>query len=80
MKGAPALNANTEVITGDRELTITRIFDAPRELVFRAWTTPEHLMRWFAPNGFTVPSCEVDFRVGGKYRLCLRVALAKIIG
>lgn len=70
MKGAPALNA--EVITSDRELTITRIFDAPRELVFSAWTKPEHLMPWFAPNGFTVPSCEVDFRVGRRYRLCQR--------
>ena len=66
------MNCNTEVITGDRELTITRIFDAPRELVFRAWTKPEYMMRWFAPKGFTLPSCEMDFRVGGKYRLCMR--------
>jgi uncharacterized protein YndB with AHSA1/START domain len=66
------MNADTQVTTGDRELTITRTFDAPRELVFSAWTKPEHLMRWFAPNGFTVPSCEMDFRVGGKYRLCMR--------
>jgi uncharacterized protein YndB with AHSA1/START domain len=66
------MNGKTEVITGDHELTITRIFDAPRELVFSAWTKPEYLMRWFAPNGFTLPSCEMDFRVGGKYRLCMR--------
>jgi uncharacterized protein YndB with AHSA1/START domain len=58
--------------TGNRELTITRIFDAPRALVFEAWTEPKHLMRWFAPNNFTVPVCEMDFRVGGKYRLCMR--------
>jgi uncharacterized protein YndB with AHSA1/START domain len=66
------MNADTQVTTGDRELTITRTFDAPRDLVFSAWTKPEHLMRWFAPNDFTVPSCEMDFRVGGKYRLCMR--------
>lgn len=64
--------SNTEVVSGDRELTITRIFDAPRELVFAAWTKPEHLKRWFAPGNFTVPECEMDFRVGGKYRLCMR--------
>jgi uncharacterized protein YndB with AHSA1/START domain len=64
-------SAATEVTTGDRELTITRIFDAPRDLVFEAWTKPEHLMRWFAPNNFTIPTCEMDFRVGGKFRLCM---------
>ena len=48
----------------EREVTITRIFDAPRSLVFRAWTSPEHLKRWWGPHGFTVLSCEMDFRVG----------------
>ena len=66
------MNANTEVTVGDRELTITRIFDAPRSLVFEAWSEPKHLMRWFAPNNFTVPSCEMDFRGGGIFRLCMR--------
>jgi uncharacterized protein YndB with AHSA1/START domain len=55
-----------------REILVTRIFDAPRSLVFKAWTAPEHMMRWFAPNGFAVPVCEMDFRVGGAYRLCMR--------
>jgi uncharacterized protein YndB with AHSA1/START domain len=66
------MSANTEVQVGDRELTITRIFDAPRALVFDAWTEPKHLMRWFAPNNFTLPVCEMDFRAGGKFRLCMR--------
>jgi len=66
------MNANTEVTVGDRELTITRIFDAPRSLVFDAWSEPKHLMRWFAPNNFTVPACEMEFRAGGKFRLCMR--------
>src|SRR5260370_37893765 len=54
------------------ELTMTRIFDAPRDLVFKAWTAPEHMMNWFCPNGFTLPVCEMDFRVGGRLRLCMR--------
>jgi uncharacterized protein YndB with AHSA1/START domain len=56
------------------ELTMTRIFDAPRYLVFKAWTAPEHIMHWFCPNGFTLPVCEMDFRVGGRFRLCMRAS------
>ena len=56
----------------DRELVITRMFDAPREVVFAAWTSPEHLVNWFGPNDFTLPFCEMDFRVGGSYRFCMR--------
>jgi len=54
------------------ELVITRVFDAPRELVFRAWTEPERLMRWWGPNGFTTPSFTVDLRVGGVLHYCMR--------
>lgn len=56
----------------DRELVITRVFDAPREIVFAAWTRAEHLVRWFGPKDFTLPDCELDFRVGGAYRFCMR--------
>ena len=56
------------------EMNITRIFDAPRELVFDAWTKPEHLKRWFHPEGFTTPEVEVDLRVGGQQRLAMRDA------
>ncbi len=66
------MTLNTEVTVGDRALTITRIFDAPRSLVFNAWTEPRHLTRWFAPNNFTVPECEMDFRAGGFFRVCMR--------
>lgn len=58
--------------TDERTLVITRTLNAPRELVFRAWTSPEHLVRWWGPNAFTLPHCEQDFRVGGKYRFCMR--------
>lgn len=52
-----------------REITLTRTFDAPRSLVFKAWTEPEHLARWWGPQGFTNPVCEVDARVGGLVRI-----------
>src|ERR1700744_353653 len=47
------------------ELTITRIFDAPRELMFKVWTDPKHLSLWWGPAKFTNPVCEVDLRPGG---------------
>lgn len=54
-----------------RTLVISRVFDAPARLVFQAWSTPEHLVQWFGPTAFTLPTCEQDFRVGGKYRFCM---------
>ena len=60
------------VQTRNRELVITRIFDAPQDLVFEVWTEPKHLRNWFGPNDFTLPFCEVDFREGGNYRFCMR--------
>jgi uncharacterized protein YndB with AHSA1/START domain len=56
----------------ERALVITRIFDAPRSLVFKAWTEPEHLVRWWAPPGLILASCALDLRPGGGYRFCLR--------
>ena len=55
-----------------RESVITRVFDAPRDLVWKAWTDPEHLQRWWGPGGFTSPTCKVDLRVGGTYLFCMR--------
>src|SRR5690349_8008540 len=56
----------------ERTVVITRIFDAPRELVFEAWINPMHLAAWFGPKGFTNPVCEVDLRIGGKLRIVMR--------
>ena len=56
----------------ERELELVRVYDAPRELVFRAWTDPKHLARWWGPEHFTNPVCEVDARVGGKLRIVMR--------
>jgi uncharacterized protein YndB with AHSA1/START domain len=53
-------------------MVVTRVFDAPRELVWKAWTDPQYLMQWWGPKGFTAPFCEMDFRVGGKFRCCMR--------
>ena len=53
-------------------MVVTRIFDAPRELVWKAWTEPKYVMQWWGPKGFTSPACKMDFRVGGKSLLCMR--------
>jgi uncharacterized protein YndB with AHSA1/START domain/ketosteroid isomerase-like protein len=54
------------------EVVITRTFDAPRELVFRMWTEPQHLARWWGPRGFTNPVCELDARPGGAILIHMR--------
>lgn len=56
----------------DRELVITRIFDAPRSLVFKVWTEPEHIKNWWGPKTFTAPRAEVDLRPGGEYLYVMR--------
>lgn len=61
----------TATDTAQRTLVIERMFDAPAKLVFNAWTRPEHLVHWFGPSGFTLPTCEQDFRIGGKYKFCM---------
>jgi uncharacterized protein YndB with AHSA1/START domain len=64
--------SNAAAKPGERELVITRVFDAPRALVFKAWTDPKHLAQWWGPKGFTNPVCEVDARVGGAWRIVMR--------
>lgn len=58
--------------TETREMVIHRVFQAPVELVWKAFSNPEHLKRWWGPKGFTSPACTIDFRVGGKYHFCMR--------
>jgi uncharacterized protein YndB with AHSA1/START domain len=53
-------------------MIITRIFDAPRELVWKAWTDPKYVVQWWGPKGFSSPVCKMDFRVGGKFLVCMR--------
>jgi uncharacterized protein YndB with AHSA1/START domain len=54
------------------DLVMTRVFDAPRELVFKAWTDVRHLTQWWGPKGFTNPVCEVEVRAGGAIRIHMR--------
>ncbi len=53
-------------------MVVTRVFDAPRELVWKAWTDPNYVMQWWGPKGFTALVCKMDFRVGGKCLYCTR--------
>src|SRR5215468_12646485 len=66
----PVKNLTTAERKSERELVVTRTFNAPARIVFVAWTQPELLKRWWAPKGFGISflSCEADVRVGGKYR------------
>jgi uncharacterized protein YndB with AHSA1/START domain len=63
---------DAEVELQDRELVITRVFDAPKELVFKVWTEPEHIKNWWGPKPFTAPRCEVDLKPGGEYIYVMR--------
>ena len=56
----------------DRVLAITRVFDSPQAIVFKVWSAPEHLARWWGPRGFTVISFEADVRPGGAFRFGIR--------
>jgi uncharacterized protein YndB with AHSA1/START domain len=66
-------NTGTLKVTlpSDREVRLTRVFDAPRSMVYDAMTRPELLKRWFGPHGFSLIVCEVDLRVGGRWRFVL---------
>ena len=67
------MSASTDTIkTAEREITITRVFNAPRALVFKAWTDASELAQWWGPKGFTNPVCELDVRVGGAIRIHMR--------
>ena len=71
-QASSAGNRTTVERQGDRELVVTRLFDAPRALVFRAWSQAELFQRWWVPQsipGISLVSCEMDVRTGGKYRL-----------
>jgi uncharacterized protein YndB with AHSA1/START domain len=62
-----------------KDVVITRIFDAPRELVWRAWTEPERLQEWWGPKDYSSPLCKIDLQVGGKYQFSMRDKEGKTI-
>ena len=59
-------------VSEKEDLVIKRIFDAPRELVWSAWTKREHVAKWWGPKDFTTPTAKIDLRIGGKYHFCMR--------
>ena len=63
----------------DREIVIKRVFNSPCKTLWKAWSDPEVLKRWWAPEGCTTPFCHVEFRVGGKLHYCMRMADGKDI-
>jgi uncharacterized protein YndB with AHSA1/START domain len=77
MKNTGTLRVTTP---SEREIVMTRIFDAPRHLVFDAFTKPELLKRWFGPKGWSLVVCDVDLRVGGSWRFVLRGPDGKEMG
>ena len=69
---ASTIGETTFTTPSDREIEMTRLFDAPRQLVFDAFTNPAHVPHWFGPRGWSVPVCEIDLRPGGSWRYVLR--------
>jgi uncharacterized protein YndB with AHSA1/START domain len=67
-----AARSDSAVESAARDVVITRVFDAPRELVFKAWTDREHLSRWYAPRGCTITFRTLDVREGGVFHSCIR--------
>jgi uncharacterized protein YndB with AHSA1/START domain len=76
---SPMKNSTTVERTSEREIVVTRIFNAPARIVFEAWTTPELFKQWWTPKsmGMSLLSCEMDVRTGGKYVLVFGVGAAK---
>ena len=69
------MSGNLNQSTETKEMLLTRVFDAPVARVWRAWSDPERVMRWWGPTGFTSPSAEMDFREGGVSLVCMRAPI-----
>jgi len=65
------MEATTKSKTADREIVITRLINAPRELVYEVWTKPEHVQNWWGPNGFTITNHEMEVKPGGVWRFMM---------
>lgn len=63
---------SSAIAVKNHDLEIERFIDAPRDLLFEVWSQPKHIVNWWGPSDFTLPFCKIDFRVGGKYRFCMR--------
>ncbi|WP_199615103.1 SRPBCC domain-containing protein [Paenibacillus alkalitolerans] len=65
-------NAMVSRVENDNVLVLERVFDAPRDLVFKMFKEPEHLKRWWGPRGWELPVCSIDFRPGGVWHYCMK--------
>ena len=65
--------SSSATAAGGQAVVIERVFDAPRDLVWRAWVEPDQFMRWYGPEGVTMFACEIDLRVGGRHLFGLRM-------
>src|SRR6516225_9463495 len=74
-----ATEADAVTLFAERELLITRTFEAPRRLVFKMWTEPEHLVRWWGPRGFTTISSRMEVRPGGTWSRSMRAPNGSLI-
>lgn len=83
MAASRGANSGSFTVTtpSDREIRMTRVFDAPRNLVFEAMTTPEHITQWWGRlgDGYSVPVCEVDLRLGGAWRFVNRTPKGQLV-
>ena len=66
-----AANLNAVEPEADREIVLTRVYEAPARLLFACWSKPEHVMKWFGPVGWPLTLCEIDFRKGGRFRFAM---------
>jgi len=66
-----AAESSNAALVGEREIRGTRVFDAPRELVWKVWTEPEHIGRWWGPNGFTTTTHKMEVKAGGVWRFVM---------
>jgi uncharacterized protein YndB with AHSA1/START domain len=81
MTAADGAGATRFTTPSDREIAVTRVFDAPRQLVFEAWTKPDHITSWMlGPEGWAMPVCDVDLRPGGAWRFVWRGADGQQMG
>jgi len=79
---ASAKRSSALIVTtpSDREIVLTRVFQAPRHLVFEALTRPEHVPQWYGPRGWTLPVCEMDLRAGGAWRYVMQSPDGRKVG
>jgi uncharacterized protein YndB with AHSA1/START domain len=64
--------AQPKIADNKLDLTLSRVIDAPRSLIWKAWTTPEHLKKWWAPRPYETPECIMDLRPGGRFFIVMR--------